>query len=180
FSFREIMDWLHLLAASFWGGGLIVLSIAVLPKLVTPDDHVAPLLAGVAGRFSRMSGIAVGIIAITALYNYLVYVSSFEALWKTPYGLTVVAKIIMFFILVKLGAFNRYINVPLFQEWAGESAGRRKPITRLALRLFPRLHLAGNGYAIARRFMHSIRAEAVLIACLLLCAALLRHGIPAN
>jgi len=180
FSFREIMDWLHLLAASFWGGGLIVLSIAVLPKLVTPDDHVAPLLAGVAGRFSRMSGIAVGIIAITALYNYLVYVSSFEALWKTPYGLTVVAKIIMFFILVKLGAFNRYINVPLLQEWAGVSAGCRKPITRLALRLFPRFQLAGSGFRIARRFMHSVRAEAALIACVLLCAALLRHGIPAR
>ncbi len=180
FSVRELMDWLHLLAASFWGGGLIVLSTAVLPELVKPDDHAAPLLAGVAGRFSRMSGIAVGIIAITALHNYVVYIGSFEGLWKTPYGLTVFAKIILFFILVNLGAFNRYINVPLIQEWAGASAEGRGTVTRIVLRFYPRLQLDGSGHRIALRFMRSVRTEAALIACVLFCAALLRHGIPAR
>ncbi len=180
FSVRELMDWLHLLAASFWGGGLIVLATAVLPKLVTPDEHAVPLLAGVARRFSRMSGIAVGIIAVTAVNNYVVYVGSFEALWLSPYGLTVVAKIILFFILVNLGAFNRYVNLPLLQECVGASAGYRKPVTSLALRLFPGLQLGGSGYRIAVRFMRSVRAEAALIACVLLCAAMLRHGIPAR
>jgi putative copper export protein len=29
-----LMDWLHLLSASVWGGGLIALSIVVLPKII--------------------------------------------------------------------------------------------------------------------------------------------------
>src|SRR5271157_1316071 len=171
FSVREIVDWLHLLAASFWGGGLIVLSTAVLPKLVTLDRHAAPLLAGVARRFSRMAGIAVGIIAVTALHNYVVYVGSFEALWTSPYGLTVVVKIILFFILANLGAFNRYVNVPLLQEWAGASAEGREFITRVVLRLFPSLQLGGNGYRTAVRFLRSVRTEAALIVFVLFCAA---------
>src|SRR5208282_2346319 len=80
FSIDEIMDWLHLVAVSVWGGGLCVLSIVVLPRLMGPDDRRKLLIADIAGRFSKMAGIAVGIVASTALYNFLVYVGSFEAL----------------------------------------------------------------------------------------------------
>jgi putative copper resistance protein D len=34
FSLREIADWLHLVAACLWGGGLMVLTFSVLPDLV--------------------------------------------------------------------------------------------------------------------------------------------------
>lgn len=180
FSSNEIMDWLHLVAVSVWGGGLFVLSMVILPGLIGPDDRQEALIADVARRFSRMAGIAVGIVIITAIYNYLVYVGSFEALLMTPYGLTVIAKIVLLFILVNLGGFNRYVSVPLLQEWAGASAEGRGTITRIVLRFYPRLQLDGSGRRIALRFMRCVRTEAALIVCVLLCAALLRHGIPAR
>jgi len=96
FSVPEIADWLHLLAACLWGGGLIVLSVSVLPDLIGRAKGSAPLIARVANRFSSMAGIAVGIIALSALYNLWYYVRTAEALWKTPYGLTIIAKIILF------------------------------------------------------------------------------------
>jgi len=180
FSIPEIMDWLHLVAASVWGGGLLVLSIVILPGLIKPDDRQEVLIADVACRFSRMAGVAVGIVAITAVYNFLVYVGSFEALLKTPYGLTIIAKIILLFILVKLGAFNRYVSVPLLKEWAGASAEGRGTITRIVLLFYPRFQLDGSGHRVALRFIRCVRTEAALIICVLLCAALLRHGIPAR
>ena len=180
FSVPEIMDLLHLLAVCLWGGGLIVLSVSVLPNLIGRGELSAPLIARVAGRFSAMAGIAVGIIAVTAIYNLWYYVRIPEALWETPYGLAVLAKIILFLILINLGGLNRYVSVPLLQEWAGSSMQSRGVFTRLALRFFPRFELNGNGERIASRFKRSVKVEALLIVAVLLCAALLRHEVPAR
>jgi len=180
FSLPEIMDWLHLLAASVWGGGLMVLSACVLPYLIGREEGTAPLIASVAGKFSAMAGLAVGIVAITALYNGLKYVGSLNALLGAPYGWAVMAKIMLFLVLINLGAFNRYVSVPLLQEWAGASAEGRGIFTRIALQFFPRLQPGGNGGRIASRFGRSVKVEAILIIGVLLCAALLRHEIPAR
>jgi putative copper resistance protein D len=180
FSIPEITDVLHLLAASVWGGGLLVLSSFVLPELIDSAEPPISLIAGVARRFSRIAGFAVGIVAVTALYNGLTYVGSLAALWKSTYGLTVIAKIAFFSLLVKLGGFNRYVSVPLLQEWAGASPESRGVLTRVALRIFPGIALGGSGQRIASRFKRSVRVEAFLIVVVLLCAALLRHEIPAR
>jgi putative copper export protein len=181
FSLPEITDWLHLLAASVWGGGLLVLSFFLLPELVKPDDGRTPSrIADVARRFSRIAGVAVGIVALTALYNGLSYVGSFEGLWKSSYGLIVTVKTGLFLFLINLGAFNRYVSVPLLQEWAGTSAEGRGVMTRTAFLFFPGLQLEGNGYRVAKRFRRSVKIEAALVVALLLCAAFLRHEVPAR
>ena len=179
-SLPEIMDWLHLLAASVWGGGLMVLSASVLPDLTGRKEPTPALIAKVVSRFSAMAGFAVGIAAITALYNAWIYVGSIHALLGGPYGWTVIAKIVLFLVLINLGAFNRYVSVPLFQEWAGASSTGRGVFTRIALKFFPRFQLDGNGGRIVSRFMRSVKVEAILIIGVLLCAAILRHEIPAR
>jgi len=180
FSVAEIMDWLHLLAASVWGGGLVVLSFSLLPELVRKGDQEAPVIAGVALRFSKIAGFAVGVIALTSIYNAWAYVGSFGAFLKSPYGLAVLAKIILFLILINLGAFNRYISVPLLQQWGGFHSGNQGIIKRIVDRFVPRFLLDQSGYWIALRFKRSVRVEALLIIGVLLCAAMLRHEIPAR
>jgi len=180
FSVAEIMDWLHLLAASVWGGGLVVLSVSLLPELVRTGDQAAPVIAGVALRFSKIAGFAVGIIALTSIYNAWSYVGSFGAFLKSPYGLAVLAKIVLFLILINLGAFNRYINVPLLQQWGGFPSGNPGIIKRIVDRFVPRFLRDQSGYWIALRFKRSVRVEALLIIGVLLCAAMLRHEIPAR
>lgn len=44
-SAREIMDWLHLLGAMVWGGGLFVLSLFILPQIIKAD-RLLPELPG--------------------------------------------------------------------------------------------------------------------------------------
>ncbi len=180
FSIPEIMDFLHLLAACAWGGGLLALSLVILPNLARAGDQQAALIADIARRFSRIAGIAVGIIAITALYNAWAFVGSFEAIWTSPYGWTVFAKVILFSLLISLGAFNRYVSVPLLLEWGGVSRTGRGMITRVASHVFSRYFRNPDGPTIAFRFKRSVRVEAMLMLGALLCAAMLRHEIPAR
>ena len=180
FSLPEIIDWLHLMASSVWGGGLLVLSAVVLPELVGKGDTTAPLIADVARRFSAIAGFAVGVIGITALYNSLVYVGSFGAFLKTSYGWTAAVKIFLFGFILYLGAFNRYVSVPLLQECACASSESQGIIERIAAHFFPRYLCTRDKSLIAVRFRGTVKVEAVLLVAILLCAAFLRHEIPAR
>jgi putative copper resistance protein D len=179
FSLAEIMDWFHLLSASIWGGGLLTLSVAILPELARHGERIAPVNASVARRFSGIAGFAVGIVAITSLYNAWSYVGSFGAFWKTSYGWTAVAKILLFSLIIYLGAFNRYVSVPLLQR-ACVLPGRQGFLERIAVHFFPRYLCTEEKSLIFSRFMWSVKVEAVLIVGVLLCAALLRHEVPAR
>ncbi len=177
FSVAELVDWFHITAAAVWGGGLFALAV-ILPLFIKRYDLTS--VAAAAGRFSGIAGYAVGTIAVTSLYNAWSYVGSFAAFWKSPYGLTALAKIILFLVLIQLGAFNRYIRVPLLQEWAGASSGSRGIVDRLSSKFISRLRSRQDERLLAPRFMRSVRIEAILIAGVLLCAALLRHEVPAR
>lgn len=180
FSISEIMDWLHLLVALVWGGGLFVLSLVILPKIVKGDDLAAQLVAGVAGRFSRIAGFAVGITALTAGYNAVVDVGSVNALLMTNYGRIIIVKTYLFFFLLSLGAFNRYFCVPSLREWAGSPVIRQGFVGRIAARIFSLILHGLKGHHVALRFKRIVRVEALLITGVLLCAAMLRHEIPAR
>jgi putative copper resistance protein D len=180
FSIPEIMDWLHLIAACLWGGGLLVLTFSVLPDLIGREEAPAPLLSRVAGRFSAMAGVAVAVTAITAAYNFLIDVRSVKAMVATPYGLVVGAKIVLFGILVNFGALNRYVTVPLLQEWGGGSPVHRGVIGRIANAFFSPLLRNLGGRRVAARFRVLVGIEAFVIVGVLFCASLLRHEIPAR
>ncbi len=180
FSLNEIVDWLHLFAASVWGGGLFVLSATVLPLLARGGAEGARSIAGVAARFSRMAGIAVGTIALTALYNAWVYAGSVNALLRTPYGRTIIVKLVLFIALLILAAYNRYVRVPRLLELANMPTPRRNvPGGLLAPLLAPFVRDAAGDADVAR-FARSLRVEALLIAGVFFCAALLRHEVPAK
>ncbi len=180
-SMAEAMDLLHLLAASAWGGGLLALTLSVLPGIGSISDDSAPQLAAVASRFSRMAGVAVAVVTLTALYNANKYVGGIKGLIATPYGLIIIAKIVIFFILLQLGGLNRYVNVPLLQRWGGHAPARYQGfLGPVAIRIFEKLRGPQDGRAVAKRFRRSVRAEALLILAILLCAALLRHEVPAR
>ncbi len=180
FSVTEMTDWLHLLAASVWGGGLMMLSAVILPKITRPDDRKAAIIAGIARRFSTIAGIFVGVVAITALYNSWYFVGSLAEFGRTPYGLAAAAKIILLCVPLSLGAFNRYINVALLQQWAGRDLKKRDFISSLALNIYGRLKQSRDGRMIAFRFLRYVTVETFLIITVLLFAAFLRHEVPSR
>jgi copper resistance protein D len=180
FSVPEIMDWVHLMAACLWGGGLMVLTFSVLPDLVGREQGSPPLISRVADRFSAMAGVAVATTLITAVYNFWAYVRSVPAMVQSTYGLVVVAKIVLFGILLNFGAFNRYVSVPLLAEWGGSSADIKGTIDRTVGKFYESFRRKRNGRIVALRFKRLVLIETLLILAVLLCAAVLRHEVPAR
>jgi putative copper resistance protein D len=179
-SIAEIMDWLHLVAALVWAGGLLVLSWAIFPRLLKHGDRAARSVARIASRFSRVAGATVALVALTAPYQAWAYGGSFEGLLHSLYGRTVVAKIVLFFLLVALGAFNRFVGVPGLQEWADLAVRRPGVMGRLVRRALLPIARDARGSRAAARFARAVNIEALLVLVVLLCAALLRHEIPAR
>jgi putative copper export protein len=180
FSVPEIMDWLHLIAACLWGGGLMVLTFSVLPDLIGRGNGSAPLISRVADRFSAMAGVAVLTIAVTAVYNYTLEVAGLRLLVETTYGLTVAAKILLLLVLINLGGFNRYVSVPLLREWAAGSPEVGGVTGRVPGKFLARFRRNFSGPLNALRFKSLVRLETVLILAVLFCAAVLRHEVPAR
>ncbi len=185
FTFREANDWFHLLGAEAWGGGLLALSVLVLPQILRPggfpDDENRPaLIAGVARRFSALAGIAVAVMAVTSSFNYLLYIGGSRALLDTSYGLTDLAKIFFFLALLALGAFNRYISVPALERWAGLPARKRGVAGRTAARFYSPFAGGREGREMAFLFKRMVAAESIIAIAILFCAALLGHETPAK
>lgn len=99
-------DYLHLLAAALWAGGLFhfALAIPVLVRNLSPNERLL-VLAQLASRFSTIASLSVGTLIITGLYSSLAQVATIRAM-TTPYGLTLLAKFILIAFLFCLGALN--------------------------------------------------------------------------
>jgi copper transport protein len=107
-------DYVHLLAASVWIGGIIYLAVVMPPAMklyhrkiketgsgtFCPTSHVNAL-----GRFSFVSIMSAGVLLITGLYSSWAQVAILPAL-MTPYGITLLAKIGLIVLLAGLGAVN--------------------------------------------------------------------------
>lgn len=159
FSLPEISDWLHLMAASIWGGGLITLSLAVFPSIFRLPGERRKYIADIAVRFSGLAGVALFAIVITAAYNGWTEVGSFRALRETAYGKIILLKIMLLAVLVILAASNRYLSIPRITRSTSSREENGATVTGL---------------------VRKVGAEAVLIAALLVCTALLLHNTPAK
>jgi len=180
FSMDEIMDWIHLVGALVWAGGIFVLSFVILPRGSDLDSQAFHTLARRTVRFSGIAGIAVFAVVLTAIYNALVYAGSFRALVFTAYGLTILTKIFLLFLLLVLAAYNRYISVPALGQFAGLDIAKIGFTSRLVKKIFSRISLDKTGVDFLVFFKRAVRIEVFLLLCLLFCAALLRHEIPAR
>jgi putative copper export protein len=181
FRLPELMDWVHLVAASFWGGGLIVLFTVVLPIAIKRADDGRILVANIARRFSTLAGATLAGVLLTGMYNTWFELRSFQALWETPYGQTLIAKLLLLLVLIMLGASNRYISVPLLEQWAGRPLTKLGTIRNsLVARYLTFIQREPDGTRAAYRFVRKVGIEAILIVGILVCAALLQHEVPAR
>jgi copper transport protein len=102
---QVVAQWVHILAAGVWMGGLagLLLSVRGLPN----DDKALAVL-----RFSRWAGVALAAIAATGVLRAYQEVGTIDALVTTDFGRLVIAKSLLLGILALLGAINHFISVP--------------------------------------------------------------------
>ncbi len=100
-------DWLHVMAASLWMGGLLGFSILLIgPLRAMPTETRAALLGRAVPRFSKAATIAVMTLIVTGLYAVLLHVPNLSALIGTPYGRALMMKLGLLVFLLLLGAQN--------------------------------------------------------------------------
>lgn len=117
-------DYLHLLAAGFWVGGLFhfALGVPMVMRSLGPDERRS-VLSALVPRFSVLAALSVGTLIITGLYGAWAQVTT-PAAANTPYGLTLAAKLGMVAPLLLLGALNLlWVRPRLSREGPGHNPG---------------------------------------------------------
>lgn len=108
FRFAVLTDWLHLLAGGFWVGGLFHLALT-WPALSTIRKQQRPAaLHQVIRSFTRTVMPSVVLLVLAGLYNTWAHVPGLKALWVTPYGQVLTAKLLLVLLMLLLGAINNY------------------------------------------------------------------------
>ena len=116
------MDWLHMLAAAIWTGGLLQLFLVVPAALGHTDTRV--FLAALVKRFSLVAILSVTILVGTGVYSSLVHVPSWQALQDTAYGAALTGKLLFVLPLLILGSLNLLAVHPRIRR-AALARGRR-------------------------------------------------------
>jgi putative copper resistance protein D len=104
---------LHMIAAAVWLGGLLLLVL-----LRGRDDVDTPRLVA---RYSSLAIAAFAVVAVSGVTRSIVAVGSWDALWTTPYGVIVLAKIAL---LVGMGLLGAWYRTRLIPKLSGERATR--------------------------------------------------------
>ena len=170
-----LMDWLHLLAGGLWGGGLLALASAVLPGVLRKMAPPRPCLAAIARRFATLASIALVVVLLTGVANAWVQVGTVRALWATPYGRALLAKLCLVGLVLLLGAVNHYLYVPLLQQWAGRHVAGGWLLHAVATRW-----RTPAGPQVPQHWRRTVGAEGLLLLGVLLCTVWLLHGPPAR
>jgi copper resistance protein D len=172
-SVTAALDWAHVVAASAWAGGLLVL--AILASRAAPRWPPA-LLPSVMRRFSTLAAACLAVVALSGAYRAFIELPAVSALWLTPYGRILAVKILLAAGLVGCGGVNRYLVLP--RLGAGRATGLVARVFRLG-----RLALLGVRRAprpAASRLAAWLLGELVLALVIFWCTAMLVESTPAR
>lgn len=90
-----ITDWMHLVAASIWIGGMTHMALMVRRKVRRGDSHGLSSLLPAIDRFGDLAVPAFLATIVTGLYNMAIELGGIAALWTTDYGVVLAVKIVL-------------------------------------------------------------------------------------
>jgi copper transport protein len=133
-----ISDWLHLVTAGTWIGGVIYMGAALFPafrRVGLVGEERRAYLGRLVPRFSRLAVISVVALGVTGTYNLILHSTDLGAILGSAYGQVLAAKIAAYVVLVGLGAMNLRRLTPLLKAKASgagtEQAEKGGPASRL-------------------------------------------------
>lgn len=100
-------DFIHLVSALVWSGALVAMAVFV-PRIVAPftGEERKTVYWSIVRRFSWWAIISVAALLITGIYGSIIYLPSLMVLFNTAYGLTLLAKMLLFLVMAAFGAMN--------------------------------------------------------------------------
>jgi len=115
-----VIDWLHLLAAAAWLGGLV--QLALRPR---------PIPVEVAARVRAQATVALAVLVPAGVYAAFLHVHHLDLLVESSYGKTLIAKLALASVLLALGAVNHFGHVPAMRRGEPRAEGRLLRAVRL-------------------------------------------------
>lgn len=114
-------DWVHLLAAAAWAGGLI----SLVYVLATAERGLrGELAAAFVLRFSNLSALSALVLVMTGSYAAWLHIPALRAFMVTLYGKALLAKLLLVVPLIGLGAVNRFSLRPRVERGTAPPAVR--------------------------------------------------------
>jgi len=126
----------HALAAGMWIGTLFVLVVAGIAAVLRHErgrDRRGSLVAEMVNGFSPLAltcGIVVVIFGVITAWRHL---PTLDALWTTPYGYALIAKLLFVSTVFALGAWNWRRQRPTLGSESAADSIRRSAIAELAV-----------------------------------------------
>ncbi|WP_440770361.1 copper resistance CopC/CopD family protein [Natronorubrum sp. DTA28] len=144
-----VVDFVHVVGAGLWVGGLAVLAFVVVPTVrnAHPEDRPV-LLAGTIRRFSILALVGVTFVVGTGFVLASWHVPTASGLTDTFYGLVLAAKLILVAAALALGGLTRYVLLsrlesplptdavdgsrPASTDGGSDGSGRQPTVARIA------------------------------------------------
>lgn len=101
-------DYLHLLAAAAWLGGLLLLPVLTRQMLRSDSAWLWPLVQ----RFSRLAVLSVFVLSLTGLFNSLVQLPNLTSLLATAYGWILLLKLGLMGLVLAVAFLNHRLVHP--------------------------------------------------------------------
>jgi len=158
---QTMVDWVHLVAAGIWIGGLMQLLLAVAFVAPYVSDRAA-FLGGLVRRFSLVALPTVSILVATGVLQSIGRLGGVGDLVDSDYGYTLLVKVVLLLPLLGLGAMNLLVIGPRFVRFARERA--KELLARLP--------------AWEKRFRIAVVMELMLAGAILVATALLTNTPP--
>ena len=162
FTAHEIMDWLHILVASAWGGGVVAFALGVFD-----GDRPPTAFNAMAYRLSSLATVALPLVLGTGVYNAWRRFATISELWRTDYGRHFMLKIALVAVMLALGAFNRFCYLNRLPRPG--AAGRSAPATDSS---------HADDYAIQRAFRRVLLIEALVTMAVFIAVAVMVNTAP--
>jgi len=127
---------LHSLAGGLWIGTLFLLVTVGLAAVLAdglPGDRRGALAAHMVNAFSPLALTSAGFLATFGVITAWLHLKRLEALWTTPYGVTLIVKLCVVGVVLALGAWNWRRQRPRLGSEAGARALRGSATVELAV-----------------------------------------------
>jgi copper transport protein len=111
----ELADWLHLVAACIWVGGVATLALLVWPS--APALRARAFLG-----FSRLAVALVGAMVLAGVYLAVQRLPAVSDLWETDYGRALLVKLAIVALALAFGGFHHTVVRPRLEAGGGVRA----------------------------------------------------------
>ncbi len=116
-------DWLHLVAASVWVGGLTHFVAGMWAARPIEPAPRTRLTAHLIPRFSALALTSVGTLALSGLYSAILRIGTLDALFNTLYGRALIVKLLISSPMLLFGAINLLLVTPRMKRASAKPEG---------------------------------------------------------